>query len=186
MLEQHRCWVFLVFLGGLTVAGCATKPGGAVPMTRDREAFGVWFRSDEKPVRRVLPAPVEAVWAALPNVFADLGYPGGPSARAEERVYLTPPMKVRGLLYQGEPNSVYLDCGRTPAGAPTADVYPITFAILSRLRRQDNDSTLVEVLVDGTARDPAQWSNPVFCTGTGRLETILLQRLEARISTAAR
>lgn len=181
MLEGHRSWVVLVILGGLTVAGCATKTGGAAPMTRDREAFAVWFRSDEKPVRRVLPASVEAVWTALPKVFASLGYPGGPSARTEERVYVTPPMKVRGLLYQGERNSLYLDCGRTPAGAPTADVYPITFAILSRLRRQNHDSTVVEVLVDGTARDPAQNSNPVFCTGTGRLETVLLQRLESQI-----
>jgi hypothetical protein len=178
--------MFLAVFGGLNVAGCATRPGGAAATTRDREAYAVWFRSDERSVRRVLPAPVEAVWAALPKVFADLGYPGGPSARAEERVYLTPPMKVRGLLYQGEANSLYLDCGRTPVGAPAADVFPITFAIMARLRRQDSGSTLVEVLVDGTARDPAQWSNPVFCTGTGRLETVLLQRLEARISAAAR
>jgi hypothetical protein len=94
---------------------------------------------------------------------------------------MTPPLKVHERLYEEELNSVYLDCGRTSTGAPVADVYAITFAIRARLIPQPGDRTLVEVLVDGTALDRTQRSNPVSCTGTGRLETAILQRLEARV-----
>jgi hypothetical protein len=176
----------LLALAGLGLVACATNASSNAGTSRDRETFAVSFRSDAAPAKRVLPAPVQAVWAALPQVFADLGYPGGPSARPEERVYLTRSLTVRGRLYEGDLNSDYLDCGRTPAGPPAADTYEITFAILARLTPRATDSTLVEVLVDGRARDRTQSSNPVFCSGTGRLEAALLQRLEARTSSSTR
>jgi hypothetical protein len=181
MTPRSRYRVCAVVLGGLTAAACATKPGAAVGTSGSREIFPPSFRSDVVPVRRVLPESVETVWAALPKAFADLGYPGGPSTQAGERAYLTPSLKVRSRLYQGERNSVYLDCGRTRAGAPAADEYLISFAILARLRPHDGGGTQVEVLVDGSARDPAEKSNPVLCAGTGRLESALLRRLEAQI-----
>ena len=166
----------------VTLVACA---GGRRGPDETGDVFAVWVRSDAPPLRRVLPAPVEAVWAALPDAFIALGFPGGPSARGE-RMYLTPSMTVRGALYQGELNSVYLDCGRTAAGGLAADVYAINFAILARLTPQDSTHTLVEVLVDGTARDRGQSSNSIFCTGTGRLETALVQRLETRIGSGSR
>jgi hypothetical protein len=134
------------------------------------------------PVRRVLTAPVETIGAALPQTFADLGFPSGASAGDSGQVYLTPYLRIHGELYKGELNSVYIDCGHAPGGGHAADSYEVTFAMLVRLTPQDGDLVLVEVLIDGTARDRTlNLSNPVFCTGTGRLEREFLQRLEARI-----
>ena len=175
-----RCkQAFLAILCGLSIARCATRAGG-VPGTSLAEGnFSSWFRHDLVPVRRVLPASLDSVWAALPEVFAHYGYPGGPSVLAEERVYLSPPLKVQRRLYTNARNSVYLDCGLTPAGVLAADVYVVSFSILAQLRPQDS-GTMAEIFIGGTARDPAQKSDPVYCTGTGRLETAFLQRLETQ------
>lgn len=177
---RRNGWAFLVILCGLSVARCATRPGGAPGASREERTFTSWFRDDLIPVRRVLAASLDTVWAALPEVFAYYGYPGGPSMLADEEVYLTPPLKIQRRLYKDELNSVYLDCGRTPMGLLAADAYPVTFSMMARLSRQDNTSTMVEIFVGGTARDPAQQSDQVYCTGTGRLETALLQRLETQ------
>jgi len=181
ILDLDLGWVLLIALGGVPLAACATGSGGAAKAPRRSETHTVWFREDVTPVRRVLTAPVETVWAALPQGFADLGFPSGASAREAERVYLTPSLRIHGRLYHGELNSVYIDCGHAVGGGRAADSYEVTFAMLVRLTPQDGGRSLVEVVIDGTARDRTlNLSNPVFCTGTGRLETEFLQRLEAR------
>jgi hypothetical protein len=131
----------------------------------------------------VISAPVEVVWAAVPLAFRSLGYTGSPSTDAGERVYLTPYLAIRDRLYKGELNSVYFECGRNPTGPIVADAYAITFAILVRLRRQNEGATLVEVLVDGNATDRSQRASSVHCTGTGRLETVILERIEEQLRT---
>lgn len=173
-------WAFIVILCGVSVTNCATSPGGAPRRSREQRTHISWFRDDLIPVRRVLAASLDTVWAALPEVFAYYGYPGGPSVLADERVYLTPPLKIERRLYKDELNSVYLDCGRTPMGVLAADAYPVTFSMMARLSRRYSDSTMVEIFVGGTARDPLQETQEVSCTGTGRLETALLQRLETQ------
>jgi hypothetical protein len=184
---RHRlCVVLPLVLCGPLLAGCATGSSGREASSRNGETFAVRFRTGAPPAKGVLPVPVPVVWAAVPQAFADMGYPGGPSARPDERVYLTRPLTVQGQLYNGELNSLYLDCGQTPVGAPAADTYEIKFAILARVSALDADSTLVEVLVDGTARDRGRFTTPVNCSGTGRLEAALLQRLEKRTGVTVR
>lgn len=166
-------------------SGCASKSGGAATsQSTEREkgqTYVVWVRSDAIPVTRVVSAPLETVWSTLPQAFTDLGYSGGPAMHARERVFLTTSLTVRGRLYDGEMNSSYLDCGRTPASQLAADFYAINFAILARVTPQDG-GTRVDVVIDGTARDRGQSTNAVFCTGTGRIERALLDRLEARLN----
>jgi hypothetical protein len=172
----------LAITASLSVAGCATSRAGASGAPRGGETYSVAFRGDALPVRRVVAAPVDIVWAALPDAFADLGYHAGPSARSGERLYFTPAMLLHGLLYKGKRNSLYLDCGRTLTGL-AADEYEITFAILARVSPRDDANTIVEILVDGTARDRTSSSNSVFCTGTGVIEAGLLRHLEERLRT---
>ena len=168
----------LVVLGGLGLAGCASSGGGASSAPRAGPTYSVAFRSDALPVRRVVAAAPDSVWAALPRAFSAMGYPGGPSTRSGERWYLTPAMTpTGGTIYQGKQNSLYLDCGRSRTGL-AADEYEIAFAILARIFPQRDGGTLVEILVDGTARDRTSSSNSVFCSGTGVIEGALLDRLE--------
>ena len=180
---DRRLLAILAILGNLSLANCAARSGGSAGLSGNRETFQVLFRRDVVPARRVLQATQEVVWAVLPQVFADLGYPSGPSARAAERVYLTPPLKIRGRLYDRERNSAYLDCGRAPAGGEAADMYEITFAIMARLRPMDASRTLVEVFVDGTALERTTSADVVSCTSTGRLEAAVPQRLATRITS---
>lgn len=178
--SRLRCLAIFVALGG---AGCAAR-GPTTGGSGEGDRFAAWYRRDAVPVRRVLRAPIETAWAVLPQVFVELGYPSGPHVYAEERVYVTPTLKINGRLYAGDLNSLYLDCGHTPEGEPAADVYSIAFAIMTRLTRQDAVSTIAEVIVDGTARDRVERSGGVPCTGTGKLEAAILQRLEAGIRSA--
>ena len=66
-------------------------------------------------------------------------------------------------------NSVYFDCGMGLSG-PRADMYQVTFAIVTRVTTHSANETLVETLVDGRARDRATSGSDVTCSGTGRLE----------------
>jgi hypothetical protein len=180
-LPARHIWVTVVTaLGGAVIGACASSGGTGGP-ARHGDRFTSWFRRDAVPVRRVLSAPVETVWAAVPQVFVALGYAGEPAMYAGERVYFTPTLRIEERLYQGERNSLYLDCGHTPEGAPAADAYALTFAILARVTPQDSASTLAEIIIDGTARDRVERSDPVPCTGTGRLEATILQRLETAV-----
>jgi hypothetical protein len=182
---RHRNVILLIALGGVPLAACASGSGGTANAPRSRMNT-VWFRRDVIPVRRSLSAPVGTIWAALPQSFAELGFPSSASAREGERIYLTPSLRIHGQLYKGELNSVYLDCGNAAGGGRAADSYEVTFAMLARLTPQDSGSTLVEVLVDGSARDRTlNLSNALSCTGTGRLEKEFLQRLEAHIGQKA-
>jgi len=174
----------LLALGLVPLAACATGSGHAASAPQGARTTTVWFRRDLIPLSRVVAAPVERVWAALPQSFAELGFPSSPSAREAEWIYLTPSLRIHGELYKGELNSVYIDCGHSAVGGHAADSYDVTFAMLARLTPQEGGTTLVQVVVDGTARDRTLiLSNPVSCGGTGRLERDFLQRLEGHINT---
>lgn len=173
----------LAIFAALGGAACAAR-GATTGGTGEGDRFAAWYRRDAVPFRRVLQVPMETAWAVLPQVFEELGYPSGPHVYAEERVYVTPTLRINGRLYAGDLNSLYLDCGHTPEGEPAADVYSIAFAIMARLTPQDSVSTIAEVIVDGTARDRVERSGGVPCTGTGRLEAAILQRLEAGVRSA--
>jgi hypothetical protein len=170
--------------GSIVLALVPLSPGSSQSRdssTTDRpQTFSVRIRRDAVPYRGVIAAPVDRVWRALPEAFKDLGYPGGPSTNPDEHLYLTRSLTIRGRLYEGEANSDYLDCGRTPAGQLAADFYEVQFAVLAWLAPQDG-VTAIEVVIDGTARDRAQSSNSVFCTGKGRIEAALIEQLKARV-----
>lgn len=186
-----RFWIFLGLAGPIAGLACTPglRPAGEVITRGDEvsptERFTVRYRADVNPIHRVVALPVNRVWAALPRAFEALHYPGAPSDQADERVFLTPYLVLRGSLYEGELNSVYLDCGRNPLGASVADSWRITFAILVRLTPQGEGRTAVDVLIDGNANDPVLRANSQHCSGTGRLEEALLDLIERYASASA-
>jgi hypothetical protein len=170
----------------LTVGRSAAQEGPVPPQkTQTGERFTVWVRADAQPWRWTIALPVDKVWAVLPDAFKDLGYPGGPRTGGGDLIYLTPPLKVNDRLYQEDANSLYLNCGSTSAGAPVADKYQVVFAILSKVtpRPGGTGGSDVDIVIDGTARDwsGSERSVPVYCTGTGRLETAIFELLEKRL-----
>jgi hypothetical protein len=148
------------------------------------KVFAVWVRSDVSHVRRVLPAPVESVWRVLPPAFQFLRIPGTASQYPDEYVYATPQLKIEHRLYEGESNSLYIECGRTLGGSPIADEFQVIFAIMTRLTPQANGGTEIDIVVDGTAQDMTERSHAVRCYGTGRFEEAIIARVEAALRSA--
>jgi len=181
---MNRYWVLVGLSSALGTHGCAHSGRQAVE-TRAREIFSVEYRDDAVPVHRVMALPVERVWAGLPEAFKALGYPGAPSVNRDERVFLTPYLKVRDRLYAAEPNSLYFSCARANSVAAAADAWMITFAILVRLTPEGERQTAVDVILDGNASDRTERTMSVSCTGTGRLEGALLDLIEEHARAAA-
>lgn len=163
-------------LGVIALAHCAPRATGE---SIDRERmFTVWVRKDVSHFNRVLPSAVDSVWQIVPVAFQSLHFPGAPSVYPDDRVYLTPYLKIERRLYEGEPNSMYLNCGFTAVGEPAADVYRVTFAIIARLLPHSGGGTNVDIVIDGSAQSMVERQAPVRCTGTGKLEALVFQILQ--------
>lgn len=176
-----RSPVFLSFaaLLALVAAGCASSgPGG-----RSFEA-PLGFRSDipneqrpEAPVHRTeVPHSRGQVAAQVREVYRYLGLEAPSAGDAEPFTYLTPAMRITGRLYEGERNSEYIDCGSALQGE-RADLFEVEFALATRLREEEDGGTLVETRLEGRAWDRYVNEAPVFCAGTGKLESQIGQLL---------
>ena len=143
----------------------------------------IWYRLDVSHVRRVIPAPVEAVWRVVPASVESLQFPGTPMAYPEDKIYVTPRLKIEHRLYPDESNSLYLNCGITNGGSqPAADEYLVIFAVMTRLTPTPAGETEVDIIVDGTAQDMKERFLPKRCNGTGRFEEAIIARIEANLS----
>ena len=171
-----------VMIALLMLTAATTAYGQNAPVRKkEREAFTIRVRDDLNiPEFQIRQTP-EDVWKALPDVYEELGYPGSP-ASSDEYVFITPYMNIRGRLYDGERNSKYLDCGTSPAGSPAADVYDVTFVIVTMVEPHPEGGSRLRVLVDGNARDKAISTNSVPCHGKGLLDTGIAQFLEQRMA----
>jgi hypothetical protein len=119
-------------------------------------------------------APREDVWAALPEVYADLGI--SPETIVSER-WLVGNRDVRVRRIAGERPARFLDCGTNPIGAPNANTATIHLEITTRLQGI-GDGTEVATTLVGRARPRTGGSSEVQCTTTGQLEALIAERLE--------
>jgi hypothetical protein len=162
------------------LAATGTANGQNSPVRKkELEAFTIRVRDDLNVPEFQLGQSPANVWKALPAVFEELGYPGSPSS-SNEYVFLTPYMNIRGRLYDGERNSKYLDCGNSPSGMPAADIYDVTFVIVTMVETHPEGGTRLRVLIDGNARDKVLNNNSVPCRGKGLLEGGIAQFLDQR------
>ncbi|HEX4681767.1 MAG TPA: hypothetical protein VH277_03600 [Gemmatimonadaceae bacterium] len=169
-----------MFLGcastGTSAGGSGTPAAETLAQVRDRD--------EKAKIVRHFDASVDDTWKALGPAFQDLGYKGAPSTNGNERVYITPWLLLPGRLYEGEPNSSYFDCDRSPLGTPTADVYQVTFAVLAWVEADAPAGSVVRVLVNASARDRSNPSAMVACAGTGKLEAMFMQAIQRRVKIA--
>ena len=166
----------------LALGGC----GPPKPLDQDLQGrekpIEVWYRADVSHVRRVIPAPLSSVWRVLPASIEFLQFPGAPSIDSANHIYATPLLKIEERLYPEESNSLYLECGRTVGGQPTADEYRVVLWILTRLTSTPAGDTEIDIIVDGTAQDMTEHRNAVRCHGTGRFEDAIIERIEASLA----
>ena len=145
-------------------------PGGQVEMA---------YRDDFRGEQEHLSAPVEKVRWAVAEAYERMGFGVDPRA-SDATVVATPFLRIRGQLYDGEPNSRYLSCGATAAGRPAADLHDdLRFRLVTFLNATGPTETDVETRIEGEARPRAGTRAPVSCSGTGILE----QRVNVRAAS---
>lgn len=123
-------------------------------------------------------ASADAVWNALPAVYAGLGIPIAERDPAT-RTIGNPSYKLRRRL--GDlPLSRVLDCGSTQ-GSPSADTYEVLLSVNTKVSQVTADSVEVVTLVDGRARPVAFTADYVNCGSLGALEKRFFDRLAVEL-----
>jgi hypothetical protein len=64
---------------------------------------------------------------------------------------------------------------------PLADVYQVTFALITRVTASSGTETLVEVTVEGFARPRVTSGEDISCTGTGKLKRMIADLLRRQL-----
>lgn len=116
-------------------------------------------------VWRHLPGAYETVGIALTHRDASAGVLGNEGFRARRR------LKDTRL-------SLFVDCGNTQ-GVPSADTYEVHFSVLTEVRKDGDDKTLVVTNVDATAKPVNFAGDPVRCLSKGELENRILNVVRA-------
>jgi hypothetical protein len=165
----------------LAVGACGPTKRFDQDLQGREKPSAIWHRADVSHVRRVIPASIEVVWRVLPASIASLQFPGTPTVYADEHIYVTPRLKIEHRLYEGESNSLYLNCGKTLGARPAADEHQVIFALLTRLTPTPAGETEIDIIVDGTAQDMKERSLPVRCNGTGRFEAAIIAQIVANL-----
>ncbi len=167
-----------VALSAIVVSACASSgpaTTSGVPETRTRVTRGgetVEIFSDSRGVARLVAAPVDSVWLALPLVYDRLEIPVGVS---EPGQWTFGNSGYRAHRIEDELLSRYVDCGRD-MGGQYADRYSLTLSVLTRLTEAEG-GTMVVTTVGGSARPRAVSGMPGSCASKSRLEFRLVELL---------
>ena len=162
----------------LLLAACARAGAGVEAPPTDASALQT--RRTMAVTSERVSASSSRIWKAIPDAFRELGFEGKPSA-TEEMTYVSPSLRINGRLYDGELNSAYLDCGRTPAGGLAADEYGVTFAVFIKVVPVVADASMIEARIDGVSRTRSETSGRNRCWGTGRLERRFIDAIKRRL-----
>jgi len=167
------------------LAACGPAPSAPRPLreTNPRiietaNGVEVHARSDNDPVSTVARAPLERVWAALPEVYRELGIPAG-VVDAERHAFGTVGVSVGTI--GGQRVGSWVRCGNDGSGPSAANAYRTRLSVVTTLESVGS-STQVSTAVGGTGT-PVEGSSAsrVNCVSDGRLETRIAQLLAARV-----
>lgn len=163
----------LSLLALLAACGPAVYSPGAGPaepnprIVETSTGLEVHVRNDEAAVTGTVDAPLERVWAVLPEVYRDLGIPAGvldadSHAFGNQRVSVT--------RVGGERVGAFVRCGNEGAGPSAANGYRTRLSVVTALQR-DGGKTTVATRVGGTG-SPVEGTSTeaVACVSNGRLE----------------
>ena len=125
-------------------------------------------------------ATVGQVWQVLPRVFAELEIPLAVVDSGNMRLG-NGGFQPRRL--HGERLSQFLDCGYSVGVAAYADAYRVTMSLFSRVRQDENQSTLLETEIYAAAEPIAVRGDPVNCSSKGTLERRIVAMVSTQLST---
>ena len=180
MLKRSHGLVFV-----LLSLGCATSPGGQANSSPERltvisaglgamevrttaDAAGSYWAD----------APIEHVWAVLPQVYEDLGVPLEVHDSSGKRIG-NPSFRARRI--GGSRLSRFLRCGTGVTATPNADRYQVTMSLTTRLIESDEGGTTILTVIGATARPRDVGGTVVNCASTGRLESQISEMVEEKL-----
>lgn len=179
---MRQCSFLLLF--GLAACG-SSGTGAASPAPQSRELrqadldnYRMEAISPTITGSAEVPAPLERVWAILPEVFQELGIGGGVIDPAGF-VYGQRELSVRRRL-GSVPLSQVVECG-TSLGMSNANSYTVTLSVVTQLQRTTPERTGVLSLVQATARQPGNSQQSVVCTSTTDLERRIANTIKLRL-----
>lgn len=179
--RSTRPTVRLRWLAALAAVFVLAQPAAA--QQRDRSLIGT-FRNDAPETTTTLHAPAAAVWTALTEAYAEMGFPLATTANIRGHEFLSPFMDVRGQLFQRR-NSDFFTCQQFDALADLTNTGQIAFAVRTRLEAVDDGNTVVHTQIDARARRRGTSGTVVECNTTGRLEEALVQAVARKLETPA-
>jgi hypothetical protein len=122
-------------------------------------------------------APPEMVYQAVLQAYKDLGIPTGNTDGKSGIVGSERFERMRNLA--GAPMSLNFSCGEGAAG-PYADFFRLTIAIVTWVQPRDEKFTTLGIAVAVAGEDiTGTRRNPRECGSLGRVETKLLERVQA-------
>lgn len=143
----------------------------SIPLTTGSSSSKRLNTSDEARATTI-EQPVDRVWAAIKQAYADLKLPTTTLVDAEHRVGYAA-QRLRGKL-AGDRLGKLVDCGRSLDGRDAADSYEVTLDLETVVTPAPNASTpnasTVYTAVSGSANPVFTSGDPVRCVSTGRLE----------------
>jgi hypothetical protein len=166
-------------------SGGSATPSSTAPATQTVRIDGVGTLnvrgSGPSASVKTLPFAIADAWRVLPAVYDSLGIPIT-RVDAAQFAIANDGLKVRARL--GKTSlSRYLDCGDTQMG-PSADNYEVYMTIGTMLRSTGPSSTIVETVLEASAR-PIQFAQAASkCSSKGELEPRVFAMLTAMLATA--
>jgi hypothetical protein len=183
----------LVLLGVMALAGCASSGGaGGIEGTSRRSVELTSATQEQIRVEMVttgagrvaIAATPDQVWAALPEVFTEMGLDQAGVLDEAGRIYGTQPASVRRRL-AGVALSRLLDCGAR-AGIANADSYAVTIAIRTQVQPDGAGGSFLRTEVDAHGRATGTSDVSVRCGSTNVLERRIERLVKARIAGIGR
>ena len=181
---QTRYFALLVALASL---GCAASPGTQADSGPEPERVTVIsagnqvmeVRSTADGARAYwVDAPIENVWAVLPQVFEDLDVPLAVHDSDSKKIGNDgfQPRRVGGSRL-----SQFLRCGTGMTATPNADRYQVTMSLTTRLSEADDGGTTIVTVVWATAKPRDVGGNAVNCASTGELENRISEMVTEKL-----
>jgi hypothetical protein len=175
----------IVALAGLALfAGCASigaketvtrrSPTTKTIQTADGD-IDLEMIAETRTITHWIRANRDTVWASLPEVYQELGVEVRTVDR-ERGAFGNRDARVTRIA--GERLARFVDCGRNPIGAPTANTATVRLEILTMLR-ESGGGTEVSTRLLARARPRSGSATMTRCTTTGALESLIAQRLGA-------
>ena len=167
---KQRLSVLFILLAGLS---CAKQQDTLAPdqgrsvLTRYHGDWGVDVHGTVDPSRHVVAAPVDSVWAMLPGVYEQLGIE---HSLVDNRGLQIGNTRFVTRTMEGNRLSRYLRCGSSIGNSDNADTYRVTMSVVTRIRVDEDQQTLLQTEVTGSASPRHVSGNPVICTTRGKLE----------------